>query len=359
MNGLSDGTGMFDDELYLSDLRTCADHIVGLSGLNKNTVLVTGATGMLGAFLVDVLMQANTDLGLGITVVACARNEEKFEKRFAHLTDDARSHLQFQEYDMLKELPESFNDIHADFVIHAAGNAYPSAFVNHPEETVRGNIEGTEKLLEYSERAGVTRFLYISSGEVYSIPEKTDFNESVLEKVRADGARTCYPYSKLAAEKLCLAGNRDTETVVARLCHTFGPGASPYDDRAHAQFARRAAAGEDIVLNSAGTQLRSYNYIVDAVSGILSVLLKGEAGQCIDICSPENVITIRGLADLMAKVAGVKVIVREPDANEKRLSSPITRQVLCADDLCSLGWKKAFDLESGTRHYLGFLKNGF
>ena len=156
-------------------------------------------------------------------------------------------------------------------------------------------------------------------------------------------------------------------TVVVRPCHTFGPGITGSDDRAHVQFAKKAVAGEDIVLNSAGTQLRSYNYVADAASGIVSAMLSGELGalgekeldphnRVFDICSRKNEITIRGLAELIAETAGVSVSVKEADSREKSLQSPINKQILNPADLEKIGWKKAFDLKTGVEHFVEIIR---
>jgi nucleoside-diphosphate-sugar epimerase len=177
------------------------------------------------------------------------------------------------------------------------------------------------------------------------------------------GPRSCYPVSKYAAERLCLKEGTGFDTQVVRPCHTFGPGITGNDDRAHVQFALKAAKGEPIVLNSSGTAVRSYNYVADAASGIVSAMLSGELGamrdkefepqnRVFDICSRENEITIKGLAELIAETAGVSVSVKEADSREKSLQSPINKQILNPADLERIGWKKAFDLKTGVEHFV-------
>ncbi len=50
---------MFNNQLYLGDIKVATDHVVGLKKLHGSTVLITGATGMIGAYLVDILMQVD------------------------------------------------------------------------------------------------------------------------------------------------------------------------------------------------------------------------------------------------------------------------------------------------------------
>ena len=128
-------------------------------------------------------------------------------------------------------------------------------------------------------------------------------------------------------------------------------------------------AGEDIVLNSAGTQLRSYNYVADAASGIISAMLVGSdicagsdgsgmgsyVSRIFDVCSRDDEVTIRGLAELIAKVTGVSVTVKEADERQKSLQSPINKQILRSEDLERLGWQRTFDLEKGVSHYIQIL----
>ena len=387
------GNSIYNSKLYIDDLRTAMEHTLEKEKLCGATVMVTGASGTIGSFIVDMLCEHadGNDCGndaSGIKIIACGRNVQKLEKRFSRFVEERHSEvLDFCSLDILDDssfanLPEE----NVDFIIHAAGNAYPSAFVDHYEETVKGNILGTAGLLEYGKRHGCKNFVYVSSGEVYSVDEEyreylkkeltsaEDYCKKVLSEVQRKGPRSCYPISKVATEEMVLAQNASNknsmETIVVRPCHTFGPGITGADDRAHVQFAKKAVAHEDIVLNSAGTQLRSYNYVADAASGIVSAMLvdcgnctdagglrnMSDASRIFDICARDNEITIRGLAELIAKVSGVSVTVKEADERQKSLQSPINKQILRPEDLENVGWEKAFDLEKGVSHYLQILK---
>ncbi|WP_026488725.1 NAD-dependent epimerase/dehydratase family protein [Butyrivibrio sp. XBB1001] len=391
---------IYDSKLYIEDLHTAAQHTLGIEKLRGMSVLVTGASGTIGSFIVDELCEYGE-----IHVIACGRNTAKLEKRFSRFA--GAGCLKFCSLDILDDSSfDKLPDEHVDYIIHAAGNAFPSAFIDHSDETVRGNICGTARLLEYGRSHGCQKFVYVSSGEVYSLDEEDRkswadkwkrsitgvdsedalrddylddqvlgpdsksvaglsshvqrYMQLVQNEVTRRGPRSCYPVSKSAAEAMCLS---HINIVVVRPCHTFGPGITGSDDRAHVQFAKKAVAGEDIVLNSAGTQLRSYNYVADAASGIVSAMLSGELGamrdkefeshnRVFDICSRENEITIKGLAELIAETAGVSVSVKEADSREKSLQSPINKQILDPADLERIGWKKAFDLKTGVEHFV-------
>lgn len=362
---------IYDSKIFMEDLRTAAEHTLSLDILNGKKVLITGAGGTIGSFIVDMLMDYNREHKGNISVIACGRNPDKLKNRFYKWCNDdsdlsSGNLLEFLRLDVLEDISENFYEGQIHYILHAAGNAYPSAFIDKAQDTVRGNILGTSRLLKFAGEHDCRRFIYVSSGEVYSLDaatkEKTDsvfldkadaeaVCEGVSGLVEELGPRSCYPVSKYAAEKLCLQGGFGFDTLVVRPCHTFGPGITGNDDRAHVQFALKAAKKESIVLNSAGTTVRSYNYVADAASAIISVMTRAADKECVDICSPDNVISIRGLAQLIAEAAGVDVVVRDPDERQKSLMSPISRQVLDGERLLQLGWSSAFDLKKGTEHF--------
>ena len=194
--------------------------------------------------------------------------------------------------------------------------------------------------MDYACAHKTKRFVYISSGEVYG-------------NVSSMTSRACYPLGKQAGENLCASYNEKygLDTVSARLCHTFGSGISGKDNRATAQFFRNAAAGEDIVLKSKGEQRRSYLYVEDCASAILSVLTKGSRGNAYDICADERIVTIAGLAEMIAEAAGVKVRFDLPDEQEKRDQSPIKQQVMDGAALKELGWTAKYSLKKDARQH--------
>lgn len=306
---------------YSSSIRDTALSVQKGNQLRGRKALVTGASGLVGSYLSDVLMELES------IVYVAGRNTEKLQTRFpgAHpLTYDLSSEIMFN---------ESF-----DYIIHCAGYGHPRAFVDDPEGILLNSVLGTKRLLGYAEEHNVKRFLYISSGEVYG-------------DIDSMTSRACYPLGKQAGENLCAIykDKHQLDTVVARLCHTFGPGISDNDNRATAQFFRAALANKDIILKSKGEQLRSYLYVADSVSAILTVLLSGESGKAYDIASDECVITIANLARTIAEVAGVEVRFEIPNEDEKRQQSPISKQVLNGDSLRELKWAYRYSIDEGCR----------
>lgn len=346
--------GLYHSETYIKDLDTAIHLSVNIEKLKNKSIMITGATGTIGSFLVDVLLRYNQTDNANILIFALSRNLTNLQNRFDDWKTD---NLIYVEHDILS--PIQF-DYKVDYMIHAAGNAYPSAFTKEPVETIIGNINGTNTLLEYAKKQGTKRFLYVSSGEVYGQGnlELEAFVENYGGYVEPTSARSCYPNSKRAAETLCVSfcAEYSLDIVIVRPCHTYGPCITKNDNRANVQFIQNGLDGKDIVLKSAGTQMRSYCYIADCVSAILTVLVNGKSCEAYNIANPEARTTIVGFAQTVAELSDTKVIFEVPNETDLANRTPIQKQVLDSSKLESLGWKGCFSVQKGIAHTIQIMK---
>lgn len=301
-----------------------------LSGCN---ILITGATGLIGGCLVETLMM---NPKRDYQVYASGRNEERARKRFHSFSKDVGFH--FIKYDVLEPLK---CNVQFDYIIHAASNGSPNFFAQKPVEVMKSNLYGVTNLMDYGLTHGMKRMLYVSSGEVYGEGDGRVFTEDYSGYVDCTKPRSCYPSSKRAAETLCVcyADEYGADVVIARPCHTYGPHFTGQDNRVYAQFIRNVLNGEDIVMKSSGEQFRSWCYVVDCVSALLYILLKGENGQAYNIADANSNISIRELAEIIAKAAHKRVVVSIPSSLEKAGYNIVKKSVFSTQKLESLGWK--------------------
>ena len=180
----------------------------------------------------------------------------------------------------------------------------------------------------------------------------------LMRHIQDTSARSCYPLSKRMTENLCVSywKQYDIESVIVRPCHTYGPFMTPSDNRAHTQFLHNALSGEDVVMKSAGTQMRSYNYVADCVAGLLTVLVNGNVGEAYNLANPKVRVTIAEFAEKIATAEECKVIFDDPTEADVANRSPIPKQILATKKLESLGWQPAFSIDLGIRHTLDILK---
>lgn len=345
---------IYDSQIYFQDLDIAINSIVRREELKGKSVLITGATGTIGSFIVDMLMRYNAVDSADITIYVSGRDLSKLSERFSGIKTDKLIYVQYNIKD------DTMFDYPIDYIIHAAGNAHPAAFNGDPVGTMVGNVKGTYSLLEYAKTHNTKRFLYVSSGEVYGRGETTieGFKEEYSGYVNPLSPRSCYPLSKRAVENLCVSYTKQygLETVIARPCHTYGPGITKSDSRANAQFFRNAVNGEDIVLKSAGTQLRSYCYVADCASAILTILLNGEVGEAYNTANSNARVTIADFAKVIAETVGKEVVFLLPNDYDLANRTPIDKQVLCCRKIESLGWKGQYSIEDGVKHTIDILK---
>jgi nucleoside-diphosphate-sugar epimerase len=347
--------GICNSKLWISDLDETIAALPELGDLAGMSVMITGCTGLICSAVVDVLIRWNETHGEKIRILAAGRSEDKVATRFNPY--DKREWFVFVPYDASST--ENELNIPCNYIIHGASNASPNRIVKEPVETMMSNFIGVKYLLDYAKEKGTKRILYISSSEVYG---KKDHDRS--SKIDEYGwidllnPRNSYSIGKCAAETMCASyyDEYGVESVIARPGHIYGPTAVESDNRVSSAWAYDVARGKDIIMKSDGSQIRSYCYCLDSASAILTVLLKGENIHAYNISNPDSIITIRSMAVILAKSAGVELKVELPTEAEKKGFNPMSNSSLDSAELLALGWKGLFDAERGFSHTVEIIK---
>lgn len=350
---------LYGSKCWISDLNTVLRTLPELDELRGQSVLITGAGGLICSAVADLLIRYNETNKSPVTIYAAARSELKIRERFGEHVE--RDWFHYVPYDAGGEL-NGFPD-NITFIIHGASNASPDRIVKEPVETMVSNFTGLRNLLEYGRSHGCKRLLYISSSEVYGRKDgSAPYREGEYGYIDLLSPRNSYSVGKRAAETLCVsyAAEYGTESVIVRPGHIYGPTADTKDKRVSSAWAYDAAAGRDIVMKSDGAQLRSYCYCLDCASAILKVLLRGESGRAYNISNPNSVVSIRQMAEILTKNAGVQLRTELPTEAERRAFNPMSNSSLESGSLQNLGWKGCFNAETGFAHTIQILReSGF
>lgn len=346
---------IYDSKLWISDLDEVISILPELKELSNKSVLVTGCTGLICSSLVDVLIRWNETQVEKITIFAAGRDIKNVNYRFAPYSSKEWFHA--VTYDASSN--DNRLDFLCDYIIHGASNASPNKIVKEPVETMLSNFFGTKNLLDYAKRTRVKCVLYISSSEVYG--KKTNIEPSKEDEygwIDILNPRSSYSVGKCASETLCASYSDEygVKTVIIRPGHIYGPTATKTDNRVSSAWAYAVARGEDIVMKSDGSQIRSYCYCLDSASAILKVLLNGEIAHAYNISNPNSIISIKLMAELLTSVAGVELRMELPTDEERKGFNPMSNSSLDSTELLALGWNGLFDAERGFAHTVDILK---
>ncbi|MBQ8137757.1 MAG: NAD-dependent epimerase/dehydratase family protein, partial [Clostridia bacterium] len=293
---------LYEIASYQADLARLAALPLPWERLSNKSVLLSGASGMIGSVFVDALMQKNRE-GLSCRILALTRDPAAAAARFSFWV--GQPWLRFIRCDVNDAL--TLPTEKADFVLHLASNTHPVQYASFPITTVMTNVIGLDHLLSFAAACGAERFAFASSNEIYGNgSEDTVFREGDLGYIDCNTLRAGYPESKRCGEALCQAyrAEKALDVVIPRFTRSYGPTMRPSDTKALSQFIKKAAAGEDIVLKSAGMQQYSFTHAADAAAGLLYVLLCGESGEAYNIADETGDARLRDAAELCAKIAG-------------------------------------------------------
>ena len=307
--------------------------------LNGSRVLISGATGLIGKYLVRFLAQY-----CDCTVLAVVRDTEKAR----HLWEDLEGQIEYVRSD-ITELEAVGRNV--DYMIHGASMTSSRNFTVKPVETIHTCVEGTRRMLEFARKNPLRGFLFLSTMEVYGAPS-TDEKIRELHGTDLDtmAVRNSYPESKRLCESMCTAYFSEYEVParVLRLTQTFGPGVIYEDSRVFAEFARCVLEKKDIILHTRGETKRNYLYLADACTAILTALTEGASGEAYNGANEATYCSIKEMAELVAsRYASQNIAVRieQEDAEREKFGyAPVLKMNLDTAKLQKLGWQPEIGL---------------
>jgi nucleoside-diphosphate-sugar epimerase len=317
-----------------------------------STILVTGATGLVGGALIRALSSADKRYGLDLCVWGHGRNAAEgaaLRREFG---------VEFIRGDIREPLPAKMFPPVLDYIFHGAAITRSADMAARPVDVITTAVGGTGNVLRLAVERRCRSIVFLSSMEVYGQTDLPEVREPDLGRLDLSNPRNCYPESKRMCESLCAAyaAQYGLPVKIARLAQTFGAGTPPDDGRVFAQFGRSAIKGENIILHTAGRSRGNYCYTADTVSGLLTLLLKGQNGETYNIANSEASATIREMAELVARDVGggkIKVVAEAPEDIAKRGYAPDANCRLNADKLRGLGWRPRYGLADMYKRMIG------
>jgi dTDP-glucose 4,6-dehydratase len=275
-----------------------------LRPLCGTTLLITGASGFLCSYFVEIIAALNVRTSeQPCRVIAVDNFRSSLKQRISHLL--SRQDVHFVRHDV--SLPLELNE-KVDWIIHGASIASPTFYRLYPLETIDVNVNGSRHLLEQARQHGCRSMLYVSSSEIYGDPDVAAIPtpEEYRGNVSCTGPRACYDESKRMAETLCTIYHRlyNVPVKIVRPFNIYGPGQRLDDRRIVPDLMTSALEHKPLTLLSDGRASRCFCYITDAIRAMFHILLSGANGDVFNVGNDERETTIVQLAEAIRQVAG-------------------------------------------------------
>jgi nucleoside-diphosphate-sugar epimerase len=339
------------------DFDQIAKNNLPLKKFAGKTILISGASGMIGGYLTELFLYLNDTQNFKTKIIALTRNEYKTKKRYQHYAKRRDLSLIIQDITVPLTIKGQ-----VECIIHAASQSSPKYFGADPVGTILPNVIGTKNLLEIARQKKSEDFLFISSGEVYGslkesqIPvEETDYGF-----VDPMNIRSCYAESKRMGETMCVSwqAQHKVPIKIARPFHVYGPGIDLDDGRIFADFTRAIVKKQNLIITSDGSARRSFCYLSDAITAFLTIILRGGVGEAYNVGNSNEEVSIKELAYKLIKTfpeRNLKIVFKPKNITKGYLPSRITRSYPDITKIKKLGWNPIHTIESGfKRTFLSF-----
>jgi UDP-glucuronate decarboxylase len=286
------------NRIILEDAREICS-VVNLEPLRDSSILITGASGLIGTYLLASLVCLH-EQGIPFRVYAQHFSDlPAYSKELIQAGGFKAIRFNLADHDEYKRIPE------ADFVVHSAGYAQPSLFMANPISTIQINTAATIALLNHLRQHG--KFLFVSSSEIYSGLKKHDLAETDIGCTTPFHPRASYIEGKRCGEAICNSFRLNgTEAKSARVSLAYGPGTRKHDKRALNSFIEQALLKKRIELLDSGAAMRTYCYVADTVELLWRILLFGK--EPIYNVGGKSTLSIAELAKVVAQISEAEVV---------------------------------------------------
>ncbi len=310
---------------------------------SSKTILITGATGLVGSFLVKSLAEISKANNLNMKILAMVRDSKKANVVFS----DYLKYVSFITADLNEKITV---DCDIDYIIHGASITNSKELVTNPVGTIDLAVLGTKNIYELARTKNVKSIVYLSSMEMYGKVESNNrIREDELGYIDNLSVRSCYSEGKRMVENMSVSyySQYNLPIKIARLAQIFGAGVSIEESRVFAQFAKSLINQEDIVLHTNGESFGNYCYTKDCVLGILTILFKGNVGEAYNVVNENNSMMIKDMAKLIADMSNGKTeLVFDIPQNDLEYGyAPPTKLLLSSEKINKLGWSATVDLQ--------------
>jgi UDP-glucuronate decarboxylase len=318
---------------HCSENRANPLQILLLDGtIQRMRIIVAGGAGFLGSHLVDKLLSQDNEVIV-------------LDNLYTGSKANIQEHLSNPLFEFINhDITEPFN-VEADQIYNLACPASPVQYQKHPVQTIKTSVLGSINILDLADRTNA-RVLQASTSEVYGDPNVSPQNELYLGNVNPIGIRACYDEGKRASETLFFDYHRQygVKIKVARIFNTYGPRMDLEDGRVVSNFIVQALKNENITIYGDGKQTRSFCYVDDLITGLVSLMNSPEiVTGPINIGNP-NEFTMLELAETVIKLSNSQSKLEYqplPSDDPKQRKPDITR----AKE--SLSWVPTIELEEG------------
>ena len=303
-------------------------------------ILVTGGAGFLGSHLCERLLEQGNE-------VICLDNFFTGRKKNIIKLLDCKS------FELIRhDVVDPFK-VEVDQIYNLACPASPVHYQYNPIKTNKTSIVGAINCLGLAKRINA-RILQASTSEIYGDPKAHPQEESYWGNVNPIGLRSCYDEGKRCAETLFFDYHRqnNVDIRVMRIFNTYGPNMHPKDGRVVSNFIVQALMGNDITVFGEGTQTRSFCYVDDLISGMISLMNTEGVHQPVNIGNPVE-FTIMKLAEIVLNKidSSSKIIKKTLPSDDPTQRKP---DITLAKNL--LNWEPKILLEEGLDKTINYFK---